>query len=111
MAPDPLQRLRRIDEMLAARPSDPFLRYARALELLGLGRDAEAMAAWTALADSDPAYPATYQAAGQHLADRGRPAEAADWYRRGIPAARAAGEARMAAEMAEALALLEDDDA
>lgn len=111
MAPDPLQRLRRIDEMLAARPSDPFLRYARALELKGLGRDAEAEADFAELAASEPAYPATYQAAGQHCADRGRPAEAADWFRRGIPVARAAGEARMAAEMAEALALLEDDDA
>ena len=92
-------RLRQLQEFLADSPDDPELRYAVAMELLGVGADVEAERAFRELIASQPGYVAGYQMLGQTLIRWNRESEAKVVLRDGISAARKAGNAHAEGEI------------
>jgi hypothetical protein len=97
------KRLEMLDAMIAKGSADPFVHYARALELRGAGRREDALAALADVAARFPAYVPTYLIAGQLATELGRKDEARDVLRRGLEAAAAAGDAKARGEIAAAL--------
>ncbi|MCS6851793.1 MAG: hypothetical protein NZ700_11565 [Gemmataceae bacterium] len=93
-------RKEQLEAMLRDDPHDPFLHYALAMECVSEGNDEEAIRRFGDLIDRHPDYPPAYMQGGQALARLGRPAEAAEWWRRGIEAARRVGDRHAADEMA-----------
>jgi hypothetical protein len=96
-------RRAKIEALLKEDPSDVFLRYSLALEL-------EATSDWQAgleiledLARATPPYVPAFHMAARSLIGHDRVADARRALRDGIEAARAAGAAHAAAEMAELL--------
>jgi predicted Zn-dependent protease len=84
-------RLRQLQEFLAETPDDPELRYAVAMELLGLGADEDAVRSFRGLIADRPGYVASYLMLGQTLVRLDRGAEAKDVLRAGVEAAGKAG--------------------
>lgn len=103
--PPSLDQLR---SFLRARPHDPFLKYAIAIELKNSGATAEARAAFETLAQEHPHYVPTYYHWGQALEFLGEQEEALSVYRRGIETATRAGDAHAASELQRALSALQD---
>jgi tetratricopeptide (TPR) repeat protein len=102
------KRLSMLDEMIAKGATDPFVHYARAMELRSLGRREEALEAFAALVASIPAYVPTYLMAGQLATELGRRDEARSFLARGIEQARASGEGKALSELSAALDELEE---
>jgi hypothetical protein len=101
-----MSRREKIEALLAADPTDQFLRYSLAMELDNEGDHDRSLAQFAGLmADSSPYVPAFFMAA-QQLARLNRIAEARAALRDGIERARAAGDAHAAGEMSEFLASL-----
>ena len=101
--PDPSKRLQMLDKMIAAGTNDPFVRYARALELRGMG---DLDAALTALEDvrtRHPDYVPTFLMAGQIATDLDRRDEARTWLTEGLRRAIAAGDEHARSELQSAL--------
>lgn len=80
-------RLEMIDKMLAAKPDDPFPRYARAMELRSQGRGAEALEEYGRVTQLFPAYVPSYLMGAQVAAELGQVQEARAWAERGVAAA------------------------
>jgi tetratricopeptide (TPR) repeat protein len=93
------KRLEAIRKMLDGGNRDPFTRYAYAMELKGLGRNEEALAAFEELRAQDPAYLAQYLMAGGVCEALGRRDDAARWYDEGI--ARAGNDPKAAHALSE----------
>lgn len=94
-------RMAQIEALLAEDPDDPFLRYGLAMEHASAGDDAacaEVLRELIARTAANPYVPAFLQA-GQALARLDRIAEACEVLRRGIDAARRAGDAHAQGEM------------
>lgn len=102
-----MSRLESLREMLADEPDDAFTRYAVALELVSLGRPAEAQAELATLLEKSPDYVPQYFHHAKVLHGLGRVDEAAALARRGVGVARAAGEADAARELEELLEVWE----
>lgn len=100
------KRLEAIQKMLAAGNRDPFTRYAFALELKGLGRNDEALAAFAELRASDPSYVPQYLMAGGLAESMGKKDEALGWYDQGIEKAKAKGDSHALSELTQARDLL-----
>jgi len=92
--------------MLAADPSNSFLRYGLAQDLLNSGDAQSAAAEFDALIAADPAYVAAYFHAGRALEQLGQTDAARETYSKGIAAARAKGDTHALSELEGALALL-----
>lgn len=92
-----------LEEFVASDPSDSFSRYALALELEKEGRSEEAISGLREVLARDSEYVAAYYHLGRMLARAGSSEEAGDVYRRGLDAARKAGDQRTAGEIQEAL--------
>jgi Tfp pilus assembly protein PilF len=92
--------------MLAADPSNSFLRYGLAMDLLSSGDAQAAAAEFETLIASDPTYLAAYFHGGRALEQLGRTEAAREIYTRGIAAAQAKGDTHTLAELEGALALL-----
>lgn len=92
-------RLEQIEEMLAAEPNDPELRYFLAMEHLSAGREEEAARHLTAITQSAPDYIPAYVQAGQVLNRLGREGEARETFQKGIAAAEKKGDLHAAGEM------------
>lgn len=103
-----LSRRERIERMLADDPEDVFLRYSLALEMESAGEWQEAVVLLAALARGPQPYVPAFQMAAQHLAARGRFAEARGLLRDGIEEARRQGNTHAAGEMAELLMQIGD---
>lgn len=101
-------RRAKIEQLLAIDPSDVFLRYALALELVNDGEVDGGLAILTALSKAPTRYIPAFHMAGRHLATAGRFDEARGMLREGIELAREKGESHAAAEMAELLVSLGD---
>ncbi|MCS6798113.1 MAG: tetratricopeptide repeat protein [Myxococcota bacterium] len=101
-----LERLERLERIVATCPADPFPYYARALELRGLGRCVEALEALVALQQAHPGYVPTYLMAAQTAVELGRLEQARDLCQRGLAAARAAGDKKAESEIAALLGSL-----
>lgn len=102
------KRLEMFDTMIAKGSTDPFVHYARAMELRSLERNQEAIAAFGEVATKFPSYVPTYLMAGQLAAAMGENAVARDFLERGLEAARAAGDAKARGEMQGVLDGLDD---
>jgi tetratricopeptide (TPR) repeat protein len=100
------KRLEALQKMIAGGTTDPFARYALAMELKSLGRLDECAAAFVALRESDPNYVAQYLMAGGVAEQRGNKDEAREIYGEGIARAKAKGDAHALGEIQQALALL-----
>jgi len=99
-------RREKIEALLADDPGDTFLRYSLALELIKESQSQRGLALLDELMREAPAYVPAFFQSGQILAGMGRTDEARGALRSGIEAARAAGDAHAAGEMAEFLASL-----
>ncbi len=99
------KRLAMMEAMIAEGSTDPFVWYARAMELRGLGRLPEALAAYEQVAERFPDYVPTYLMAAQVCEKLGREIEARRWCERGIEKAKVAGDAHAESELT---ALLEE---
>jgi tetratricopeptide (TPR) repeat protein len=100
------KRLEAIKKMLAGGNRDPFTRYAFALELKGLGRNEESLAAFEELRVADPSYVPQYLMAGGVAEALGKKDDARAWYEQGIEKARAKGDGHALSELEQALGLL-----
>ena len=95
------KRLELFDKLLAQGSRDPFHHYARALELRGLGREAEALTALAALIEASPDYVPSYLMAAQLAAAAGDVAGAGRFCDAGLGAAARTGNDHAAGELAE----------
>jgi predicted Zn-dependent protease len=102
--------LERLREFLSKNPKDSFVRYGYAMELLKLGRTAEALASFQQLTQDDPDYVAAYQQAAMLLARDGRTPEAKEMFRKGIEAAARKGNQHAYGEMQGMLEQMTSDE-
>lgn len=100
------KRLQMLEALIAKGTSDPFVRYARALELRGLGQMDQAIAAFEELRTLHPAYVPTFLMAGQVLIELGRIGDARTWLSQGIEAAKTAGDEHARSELQQAIETL-----
>jgi predicted Zn-dependent protease len=101
-----MDRIASFQTFIARNPKDPFPRYGLAMEHKTRG---ELDLAWTQfqqLIAEFPDYVPTYLMAGGTLAALGRPAEAAEVYRKGITAATQKNDSHARGELEAALAEL-----
>jgi predicted Zn-dependent protease len=103
------ERMAQIEAMLAADPTDAFLRYGLAMEHAGAGDDAAAVAELRDLIakQPEPPYVPAYLQAGQALMRLGKENDAAEMLRAGIAAAKQTGNDHARGEMEGFLATLE----
>jgi len=92
-------RKEQIEEMLAEDPGDAFLRYGLAMEHVGAGDDAGAVACFRKLLEVDPKYVPGWMHLGQTLARLGRTEEARATWKGGIAEAQKQGNEHAAGEM------------
>lgn len=102
------KRLDTFDTMIAKGSTDPFVHYARAMELRSLERTDEALAAFTSVAERFPAYVPTYLMGAQVAEQLGRTQDARRFLETGVSAARAAGDSKALSELSGMLAGLDD---
>jgi Flp pilus assembly protein TadD len=93
-------RKQQLEELLAADPDDPFLRYGLAMEHASAGADDDAVRGLQGLIAVAPNYVPAYLQAGQALIRLGRDDEARALLRTGIEVARREGNDHAAGEMA-----------
>ncbi len=99
-------RLEQLQQLVAQDPANSRFRYMLGMELLSQGHAAEAAETLRALIERDPAYVPAYYQAGRAYEQAGDAGSAKELYRRGIEAARAAGDSHAASELQAALDLL-----
>jgi Flp pilus assembly protein TadD len=92
-------RKEQLEELLAAEPDDPELRYFLAMEYASAGQEEEAARRLTEVTRTRPDYVPAYVQAGQLLARLGREDEARSVFQLGIAAARRRGDLHAAGEM------------
>lgn len=100
------RRLAMLQALVAKGADDPFVWYARAMELRTMGRLDEALAAFGEVEQHFPAYVPTYLMAGQVAEALGRLEEASGWLARGMSKAEAAGDGHARSELEQALSAL-----
>jgi len=100
------KRLEVLQKMIAAGSTDPFARYALAMELKSLGRLDESLAAFDDLRSKDPSYVAQYLMAGGVAESLGKKDEARTWYDQGIEQAKKKGDGHALSELQQARGLL-----
>ncbi|MFW5920365.1 MAG: tetratricopeptide repeat protein [Polyangiales bacterium] len=101
------KRLEMIEQMIAKGSDDPFHHYARAMELWKEERLEDALEAFRDVEGKFPEYVPTFLMAGQLAEKLGREDEARQWYERGIPVARKAGDAHAVSELEGAIDALD----
>ena len=99
-------RLEMLDKLIARGSNDPFVHYARAMELRGQGDGEQALAAFEQVRERFPAYVPTYLMGGQLAAELGASERAREFLEKGIAAAKTAGDDHALSELAAALATL-----
>jgi Tfp pilus assembly protein PilF len=99
-------RLEDLEKLLEQDPTNNRLQYMLAMEYLSQGKPGEAAAALRALLDRDPSYVPAYYQAGRACEQADELDAARDFYRRGIEAARRAGDSHAASELQAALDIL-----
>ncbi len=81
-------RIEILQQLLEQNPASAFARYGLAMEYVKAGDLDRAVAAFEAVAETDPNYSAAYFHGGQALEKLGRFDAARDFYRRGIAVTR-----------------------
>ena len=97
-------RIEKLRGFIAARPDDPFPRYALALEHRNGGQHAEAWRVFEELLAAHPDYRAAYLHAGHALVSLGRVSEARDLWRKGVEICGKHGDSHARGELESALA-------
>jgi predicted RNA polymerase sigma factor len=97
------KRLQMLEKMIAQGTRDPFVRYARALELRAQGELEAALSALDEVRALHPEYVPTFLMAGQLAAQLGRTEDARQRYTQGIAAAKAARDEHARTELQAAL--------
>lgn len=97
------KRLEMLAAMLDKGSEDPFVHYARAMELRTLGRLQDALAAYGEVALQFPAYVPTYLMAGQVAAELDEIDLARGYLERGLRAAEDASDGHASSELRAAL--------
>jgi tetratricopeptide (TPR) repeat protein len=97
------KRIEMLEKLIAQGSKDPFVRYARALELRGLGELERALAALDEVRTLHPDYVPTFLMAGQVAAQLGRTDEARAWLSQGVDVARVARDEHARSELQAAL--------
>lgn len=85
-----MNRINRIQEMLAANPKDLFLRHALALEWIKIGNEVDAKDLFEAILTEDPTYIGSYYHLAKLLERIGERDAAIQWYEKGMEAAKTA---------------------
>lgn len=99
----PSKRLQMLEAMIAKGTEDPFVRYARALELRGLDRPEDALDALREVRALHPRYVPSYLMAGQLAVELGRVDDAREWLTQGIEIAKAERDEHARSELQTAL--------
>ena len=92
-----------LEKLVADGSTDPFHRYALALEYRREDRIDEALETFTSLRQTHPDYLPTYMMAGSLLGELDRGGEASPWFEQGILVAEAQGDTKTAGELRDAL--------
>jgi predicted Zn-dependent protease len=101
-----MSRLDQIQQMLAAEPSDVFLNFALAMELVKVDRSEEAITQFQRINQLNPDYIPAYFQQGTTLISMGRLHDASAILRQGIEVAERTGDQHAAGEMGELLATM-----
>jgi predicted RNA polymerase sigma factor len=96
-----------LEQMIEKGSEDPFVYYAKAMELRKMEQLEDALQAFANVERRFPDYVPTFLMAGQVAEQLGRVDEARRWFERGIQVARDAGNAHAAHELEAALEELE----
>jgi hypothetical protein len=94
------------DKLIAKGTTDPFVYYGRAMELRGLGRGDEALAAFAVMRESFTSYVPQYLMAGQLAAELGQLTLAREVMEQGQRQAEQSGDSHAHAELTSALTSL-----
>jgi Tfp pilus assembly protein PilF len=97
-----MDRIARLNELLAAQPDDSFLQHALALEYIKSGDDAGARALFEALLAKDPGYVGSYYHLAKLLERTGAEDTAISTYEKGMEVAKAAGDNHAFSELRSA---------
>ena len=97
------KRIGQLKQFLEQSPGDAFLRYALAIEYVGMSRDETAREILEQLMQSDPEYHATYYHLGKLYERAGLYESALDTYRKGIGVTRGRKEHHALRELQNAL--------
>ena len=97
------KRLQMLEAMIAKGTADPFVRYARALELRGLDQPEAALRALEEVRTLHPRYVASYLMAGQIAVELGLADDARQWLTQGIEVAKAERDEHARSELQSAL--------
>jgi tetratricopeptide (TPR) repeat protein len=97
-------RIEKLRSFIAARPADPFPRYALALEHRNGGDHAGAWTVFEQLLEAHPNYCAAYLHAGNALVSLGRVDEARALWRKGVEVCGKQGDSHAQGELESALA-------
>ncbi|MBT8493843.1 MAG: tetratricopeptide repeat protein [Deltaproteobacteria bacterium] len=101
-----MDRLKMLEDFVAAKPDDPFPRYGLAMEHKNRGDLSAARGVFAELVDKFPDYVATYLMYGNTLAELGESEQARATYQAGLEVANKAGDGHTASELQTALAEL-----
>ncbi|MBS1685480.1 MAG: tetratricopeptide repeat protein [Bacteroidetes bacterium] len=102
-----MDRLATLLEMERVSPSDPFLKYALAMEYVSQGNTVESRRYFERLVTDHPDYVATYYQYGKLEEEAGHTAAAEKLYTTGIAKATAAGDKKTAGELRAALEMMD----
>lgn len=102
-----MDRLATLLAMERDAPTDPFLKYALAMEYVSQGNMAESRRYFERLVADYPDYIATYYQYGKLEEEAGNNDAATDLYTKGITKAKTAGDAKTARELQQALELID----
>lgn len=103
---NPRNRLQTLERLIEKGSRDPFVRYARALELRGMGEVQHALHALHEVRRQHPEYVPTFLMAGQMAAELDQLEEAREWFTQGMRVASAARDEHARSELEAALQTL-----
>jgi FimV-like protein len=89
-----MDRIEKLKEFLRVDPDDSFTKHALAMEYMAKGDDRTARRYLEEVLERDPAAIGSYYQLGKLLERTGEADFALQWYKKGMAAARAAGEKR-----------------
>lgn len=87
-----MERISQLKAFLTGNPGDPFIKHALALEYIKTGDDSAAQQLFEDILSGNPAYVGSYYHLAKLLERNGDIGMAADWYEKGMQAAREAGD-------------------